>query len=65
MANRETQIGIEVVVDGSPKVRATQVGIEAVVTGSATVRLTQIGIEIMVPTVPNPPPQLFLEMMLP
>jgi hypothetical protein len=65
MPNRETQVAVETGVKGNPTVRGTQTAIEIGVQGNPHIHATQICVEIGVPRVPNPPPQLILEMMMP
>ena len=50
MANRETQVPIEVVQVGNPNVRTTQVPIEVVAAGTPHFRATQVTTEVIVPT---------------
>ena len=48
MANRITQVPIEVPAKGSPKVRETQAAIEVLAKGSPKVRVTQVAIEVLI-----------------
>lgn len=56
MANRITQVPIEVPIIGTPHVRLTQLAMEVVAMGSPNVRMTQCAIEIVVPNMPNTGP---------
>jgi hypothetical protein len=53
MANRETQVPLQIVKFGSPHVRATQVAEQVVLLGNPKVRLTQACVQIILPNVPN------------
>jgi hypothetical protein len=56
MANRITQVPIEVPIIGSPQVRLTQLATEVVAMGSPNIKMTQCAIEVVVPNVPNTGP---------
>jgi len=65
MANRETQVVIEVPRTGDPNVRATQVAIEVSTVGFPKVRMTQCVIEVVTPKIPGPTVKVVQEFAMP
>jgi hypothetical protein len=65
VANRETQVVIEIPKLGSPNVRETQVAVESAIAGFPRVIASQIVVEVLLPKPPGPQPEVIQEMILP